>query len=78
MLFQPLTQRATALAKDVLEEYLALPVIETVKDPIGYWDSVLWSSNGNPGAAALARMALDFLTIPGESQSLFQHLYSIC
>ena len=71
MLFQPLAQRATALAKDALEEYLALPIIETVKDPIGYWDSVLRSSNGNPGAAALARMALDFLTVPGESPCPF-------
>ena len=66
-LFQPLAQRATALAKDALEEYLALPVIETVKDPIGYWDSVLRSSKGNPGGAALARMGLDFLTVPGGS-----------
>lgn len=41
-------------------------MIETVKDPIAYWDSVSRSSKGNPGAAALARMALDFLTVPGE------------
>lgn len=64
-LFQPLAARASATAKDALEEYLALPVIETVKDPVAYWNSVLTGSKSNPGAAALARMALDFLTIPG-------------
>ncbi|PIL35261.1 hypothetical protein GSI_01986 [Ganoderma sinense ZZ0214-1] len=66
-LFKPIAARAAASAKDALEEYLALPVIETVEDPIAYWDSVLRSSNGNPGAAALARMALDFLTVPATS-----------
>ena len=44
-----------------------MPVLDTVKDPIAYWDSVLCAAKGNRQQAALARMALDFLTIPGLS-----------
>ena len=73
-LFKPLAERGAASGKDALEEYLALPIIETVKDPISYWASVLSTSKGNPGAAALAQMALDFLTVPGKHGALLSSL----
>ena len=62
-----MSARASEPAKDALEDYLALPVLESVKDPIAYWDTVLSTSQNNPSSAALARMALDYLTIPGKS-----------
>ena len=44
-----------------------MPVLESVKDPVAYWDAVLSTSQNDPGSAALVRMALDYLTIPGKS-----------
>lgn len=52
-------------AIDALEEWLANPVIITSADPITYWTAQ--NGAGHP----LARMALDFLSIPGEYFVLF-------
>ena len=72
-LFKPISARGRS-TKDALEEYLNMPVLDTVKDPVAYWDSVLCTAKGNRQQAALARMALDFLTIPGALRS---ELYSL-
>lgn len=52
--------------KDTLTTYLEAPPLSTVSDPLIYWDLVLKSAE-DPKLAdcALARMALDFLSIPG-------------
>ena len=44
---------------DALDEWLADPVVQTHLDPIAYWPGM--QAAGHP----LARMALDFLSIPG-------------
>ena len=44
-----------------------MPVLESVKDPVAYWDAVLSTSQNDPGSATLAHMALDYLTIPSKS-----------
>ncbi|KAL1949782.1 hypothetical protein VTO73DRAFT_8663 [Trametes versicolor] len=49
-------------AKDALEVYLEEPKLTTVDDPLHHWNLMLTS--GNPW---LARMALDFLSIPATS-----------
>lgn len=51
--------------KDALEEYLATPPTKSITDPIGYWDLHLRLAQNDPGAVALGRMAMNFLTIPG-------------
>lgn len=52
--------------KDALTTYLQAPPLSTVSDPLICWDLVLKSAE-DPKLAdcALARMALDFLSIPG-------------
>lgn len=55
-----------ASTKDALEEYLATPPTKSITDPIGYWELHLRASKKDPGAQALGRMALNFLTIPGK------------
>jgi len=45
-----------------LEEWLSTPIVNTQQDPIAYWTGM--DAAGHP----LARMALDFLSIPGTSQ----------
>ena len=42
-----------------------MPVVESMKNPIAYWDGILQTANDNKETATLARMALDYLTIPG-------------
>lgn len=54
-----------ASTKDALEEYLATPPTKSITDPLGYWELHMRASKKDPGAQALGRMALNFLTIPG-------------
>ena len=56
-------------AADPLEVYLASPVNPNVSDPLAYWYAM--SKTKNPYDAAFARMALDFLSIPGMSGSYY-------
>lgn len=49
---------------DNLDMYLESPPSSTIKDPLAYWTS-LEKGTDDPGMADLARMALDFLSIPG-------------
>lgn len=49
---------------DNLDVYLESPPSSTIKDPLAYWTS-LEKGTDDPGMANLARMALDFLSIPG-------------
>ena len=55
-LFEPVTARARTSSKDALEEYLLLPVIESVKDPVAYWDAILRTAGDNRETAALAQI----------------------
>lgn len=64
-MFASTTQLAST--KDALEEYLATAPTKSITDPIGFWELHLRASKNNPGAQALGRMALNFLTIPGSS-----------
>ncbi|TBU27405.1 hypothetical protein BD311DRAFT_614233, partial [Dichomitus squalens] len=49
-------------AVNPLEAYLEAPPLSTVKDPLAYWNTAIKSGSED---AALARMALDFLSISG-------------
>jgi hypothetical protein len=51
--------RANATTDDVITEWLSLPPISTVTDPIAWW--ITMGDAGHP----LAQMALDFLSSPG-------------
>ena len=53
----------STIAVDALEEYLEAPPMKTVSDPLKYWHLALESGSEN---AALAQMALDYLSMPGE------------
>ena len=44
---------------DELHEYLRLPPIHNLENPIQYWSGML------KGGSLLAQMALDFLSAPG-------------
>ncbi len=46
--------------RDALEVYLEEPKLLTIKDPLEHWH--MMSQSGDP---SLARMALDFLSVPG-------------
>ncbi|OJT15227.1 hypothetical protein TRAPUB_8205 [Trametes pubescens] len=55
----------TNKTKDALTAYLKAPPLLTVSDPLIYWDLVLKSAEDPKSAdCALARMAVDFLSIP--------------
>lgn len=55
--------------KDALEEYLEAPIRMKKTDPLKFWNNALVNGTAN---AALARMALDVLSIPGTcSKSYF-------
>ena len=58
-----------ASTKDALEEYLATPPTKSITDPIGFWEPHLRASKNDPGAQALGRMAMNFLTVPGMCQA---------
>ena len=62
-MFASIAGRATRRAQDTLEEYLESPPRMTVKDPLAYWNAALASHSEDP---ALARMAINYLSIPGE------------
>ena len=49
--------------EDALEEFLDAPIWTKHTDPLKYWNNVLVNGTVNP---ALARMALDILSIPGK------------
>ncbi len=57
---------------DPLEKYLSSPVMEDVDDPLRYWTSLLDECDETgktthvTATGALAQMALDFLSVPGE------------
>ncbi|KAF8581490.1 hypothetical protein K439DRAFT_1353831, partial [Ramaria rubella] len=48
---------------DELDEYLGLPAQPLVSDPLTHWEAQ------KAGGSHLARMALDFLSIPGKSRT---------
>ena len=62
-MFASTTQVAST--KDALEEYLATPPTKSITDPLGFWELHLCTSKNDPGAQALGRMAMNFLTVPG-------------
>ncbi len=49
--------------KDLLEEYLEVLIRMKKTDPLKFWNNTLMNGTAN---ASLARMALDFLLIPGK------------
>lgn len=55
--------RPSTGSSDALELYLASPTVPIERDPLMYWDSL------DPDNNTLARMATDFLSSPGESES---------
>src|SRR3954462_11677587 len=72
------TQRTSSFAKkyfdalnddvgtvDALEDWLANPIVNTSLDPVEYWTQM------DGGRNPLARMALDYLSIPGTSMVIF-------
>ncbi|TBU22653.1 hypothetical protein BD311DRAFT_597010, partial [Dichomitus squalens] len=61
-LFASISSRSVQPDHDALEAYLEAPPLTTVKDPLVYWNTAIKSGSED---AALARMALDFLSIPG-------------
>lgn len=54
---------------DPLELYLKSPLMATVEDPLAHWNSLYIVAGQEralrPADRALARMAMDFLSIPG-------------
>jgi hypothetical protein len=64
---------ACALVSDPLETYLANLVILSVGNPLIYWQSIISSNAAN---APLARMALDFLSTPGQCLHYDPDIYS--
>ena len=71
MLFESIGRNPGTDNQDPLEAYLETPPLATVEDPIKYWE-LRAQSESAPGAA-LARMALDFLSIPGAFIHLLCH-----
>ncbi len=61
-LFASLTPGQGSTPKDALEAYLESPPLTTVEDPLAYWNLIA-QTDADP---SLARMALDFLSVPGE------------
>ena len=62
-LFASISARSAHTDRDALEAYLEAAPLTTVRDPLAYWNAALKSGSEDP---ALARMALDFLSIPGK------------
>ena len=62
-LFASISGRSAHTDRDALEAYLEAAPLTTVRDPLAYWNAALKSGSEDP---ALARMALDFLSIPGK------------
>ena len=62
-MLQRATLNATAGNVNVLEAYLAAPPLQHVTDPLAYWTSTVLR---NVQEAPLARMALDYLSVPGQ------------
>lgn len=62
---------------DPLQKYLRDPVIEDLDNPLHYWTSLLDPCDGSGRVStvtpkgALAQMALDFLSAPGELLLIF-------
>ena len=54
-------ERAPASSYDALQAYLDAPMILNVRNPLDYWKILLDSPTEGP----LARMAIDFLSVPG-------------
>lgn len=55
---------------DELDVYLDSPAIVTIKNPLEYWSAM------DPDSNPLARMAIDFLSVPGMLFLLFPLSYS--
>ncbi|OJT02096.1 hypothetical protein TRAPUB_7442 [Trametes pubescens] len=64
--------RKRANAFDPLEAYLETPPISSVEEPLHHWNLILESSRDDSPDAALARMALDFLSAPAASTDVEQ------
>lgn len=62
-LFAELDDHDEDVDGDTLEDFLRSNVLPKIRDPIHFWTSQL------DGGNALARMALDILSTPGEFQS---------
>ncbi|PIL32862.1 hypothetical protein GSI_04980 [Ganoderma sinense ZZ0214-1] len=65
-LFESIARGPSAENQDALEAYLEAPPLTTVEDPIKYWE-LRAQTESNP---ALARMALDFLSVPATSTDI--------
>ena len=52
---------------DTLEEYLRVPPLPHLMDPLGYWlkQQKAGEAMGDASNTALAQMALDYLSVPG-------------
>ncbi|PIL30809.1 hypothetical protein GSI_06977 [Ganoderma sinense ZZ0214-1] len=70
-LFESIARGPSAENQDALEAYLEAPPLTMVKDPIKYW-KLRAQMESNP---ALARMALDFLSVPATSTDI-EHAFS--
>ena len=65
-LFASISGMTSVPGSDALEEYLKTDVIPHVyEDPLPYWSAILNSQPDGLESTALARMALDYLSIPG-------------
>lgn len=70
---------SSAHGDDALESYLETPPLNAAVDPIGYWASSLNKPDRRgvitqTSMGQLSRMALDYLSIPGESCYSFHAL----
>ena len=64
-LFASITGSTATVRVDALEDYLSSDVIDdVVEDPIAYWATIADSRNAEK--AELARMAIDYLGVPGK------------
>ena len=71
-LFASITGATAAPRVDALEDYLSSDVIDdVVEDPISYWATI--ADGRNAEKAALARMAIHYLGVPG----MFGHHFII-
>ncbi|RDX39815.1 hypothetical protein OH76DRAFT_1299568, partial [Lentinus brumalis] len=62
-MFDAIAPTSAASTSDPLEVYLASPPNPAVSDPLAHWNALLGSKSDAP----LARFALDYLSVPGES-----------
>ncbi len=71
-MFDAIAPTSAASTSDPLEVYLASPPNPAVSDPLAHWNALLGSKSDAP----LARFALDYLSVPGESSDAGLPIYS--